>query len=50
MAQVKLVNYDEASAEVRTVFDDIMKTRNTDYIKALIAASSAENSPTRSPV
>ena len=32
MAQVKLVNYDEASAEVRTVFDDIMKTRNTDYI------------------
>ena len=32
MAQVKLVNYDEASAEVRAVFDDIMKTRNTDYI------------------
>ena len=32
MAQVKLVNYDEASAEVRTVFDDIMKTRGTDYI------------------
>ncbi|HKB82098.1 MAG TPA: carboxymuconolactone decarboxylase family protein [Burkholderiales bacterium] len=32
MAQVRLVNYDEASAEVRAVFDDIMKTRNTDYI------------------
>ena len=32
MAQVKLVNYDEASADVRAVFDDIMKTRNTDYI------------------
>jgi len=32
MAQVKLVNYDEAPAEVRAVFDDIMKTRNTDYI------------------
>jgi AhpD family alkylhydroperoxidase len=32
MAQVKLVNYGEATAEVRVVFDDIMKTRNTDYI------------------
>lgn len=32
MAQVKLVNYDEASTEVRAVFDDIMATRNTDYI------------------
>jgi AhpD family alkylhydroperoxidase len=32
MAQVKLVNYDEASPRVRAVFDDIMKTRNTDYI------------------
>ncbi|MEO8157796.1 MAG: carboxymuconolactone decarboxylase family protein [Betaproteobacteria bacterium] len=32
MAQVKLVNYDEASREVRAVFDDIMKTRKTDYI------------------
>lgn len=32
MAQVRLVNYDEASAEVRAVFDDIMKTRGTDYI------------------
>ena len=32
MAQVKLVNYDEASAEVRAVFDDIMTTRKTDYI------------------
>jgi len=32
MGQVKLVNYEEASPEVRAVFDDIMKTRNTDYI------------------
>jgi len=32
MAQVKLVNYDEASTEVRAVFDDIMATRETDYI------------------
>jgi AhpD family alkylhydroperoxidase len=32
MAQVRLVNYDEATPEVRAVFDDIMKTRNTDYI------------------
>lgn len=32
MAQVKLVNYEEASKEVRAVFDDIMKTRKTDYI------------------
>ena len=32
MAQVNLVSYGEASAEARAVFDDIMKTRNTDYI------------------
>jgi alkylhydroperoxidase family enzyme len=32
MAQVKLVQDNEASAEVRAVFDDIRKTRNTDYI------------------
>ena len=32
MAQVKLVNYEEASPEVRAVFDDIMAARNTDYI------------------
>ncbi len=32
MAQVKLVNYDEASPEVRAVFDDIMASRKTDYI------------------
>jgi AhpD family alkylhydroperoxidase len=32
MGQVRLVNYEEASPEVRAVFDDIMKTRNTDYI------------------
>jgi len=32
MAQVRLVNYDEAAPEARAVFDDIMKTRGTDYI------------------
>lgn len=32
MAQVRLVNYEEASAEVRAVFDDIMATRKTDYV------------------
>ena len=32
MGQVRLVNYEEASPEVRAIFDDIMKTRNTDYI------------------
>ena len=32
MAQVKLVNYEEASPEVRAVFDDIMATRKTDYV------------------
>lgn len=32
MAQVRLVNYTDAVPEVRAVFDDIMKTRNTDYV------------------
>lgn len=32
MAQVKLIEYGEASPEVRAVFDDIMKTRGTDWI------------------
>lgn len=44
MAQVKLVNYDEASAEVRAVFDDIMRTRNTDYINNIWRAL-ASNPP-----
>src|SRR5215471_885224 len=29
---VRLIEYDEASAEVRSVYDDIMKTRRTDWI------------------
>lgn len=41
MAQVRLVNYDEASPEVRAVFDDIMKTRNTDYINNIWRALAA---------
>ena len=32
MPQVKLVQDHEASAEVRAVFDDIRKSRNTDYV------------------
>jgi AhpD family alkylhydroperoxidase len=41
MAQVRLVNYEEASAEVRAVFDDIMKTRKTDYINNIWRALAA---------
>jgi AhpD family alkylhydroperoxidase len=32
MAQVKLVQDQDASPEVRAVFDDIRKTRETDYV------------------
>ena len=32
MASVELIDYGEASAEVRAVYDDIMATRKTDYI------------------
>ena len=32
MTMVPLVEYDRASAEVRPVYDDIMKTRGTDWI------------------
>ncbi len=32
MAQVKLVQDKDASPEVRSVFDDIRTTRNTDYV------------------
>jgi len=32
MAQVKLVNYAQARPEARTVFDDIMATRGSDYV------------------
>jgi AhpD family alkylhydroperoxidase len=32
MATVKLIEYREASPEVRAVFDDIMATRKTDWI------------------
>ena len=32
MALVKLVEYAEAAAEVRAVYDDIMKTRNVDWV------------------
>ena len=29
---VRLIEYDEASAEIRAVYDDIMTTRRTDWI------------------
>ncbi|HLK88062.1 MAG TPA: carboxymuconolactone decarboxylase family protein [Candidatus Binataceae bacterium] len=32
MATVRLIEYREASAEVRAVYDDIMATRKTDWI------------------
>ena len=32
MALVKLIEYGEAAPEVRAVYDDIMKTRNVDWI------------------
>jgi AhpD family alkylhydroperoxidase len=32
MASVPLIEYGQASAEVRAVYDDIMATRKTDYI------------------
>jgi AhpD family alkylhydroperoxidase len=32
MATLGLIEYSAASEEVRAVFDDIMRTRNTDYI------------------
>jgi AhpD family alkylhydroperoxidase len=32
LASVKLIEYGEASAEVRAVYDDIMATRKTDYV------------------
>lgn len=32
MALVKLVEYAEAGPEVRSVYDDIMKTRGTDWV------------------
>ena len=30
-----LIEYEQASAEVRAVYDDIMTTRNTDYVNNL---------------
>jgi AhpD family alkylhydroperoxidase len=32
MATVKLIEYEEASAEVRAIYDDIRATRKTDFI------------------
>lgn len=32
MATLGLIEYDQASPEVRAVYDDIMSTRNTDWI------------------
>ena len=32
MATLGLIEYEDASPEVRTVYDDIMRTRNTDWV------------------
>ena len=32
MTMARLIEYDEASAEIRAVYDDIMTTRRTDWI------------------
>ena len=32
MTMVRLIEYDEASAEIRAVYDDIMTTRGTNWI------------------
>ena len=39
---VKLVEYDEASPEVRAVYDDIMATRQTDWINNFWKALAAD--------
>ncbi len=41
MALVKLVNYADAAPEARAVFDDIMETRNTDYVNHIWRALAA---------
>ena len=41
MAQVKLVQDKDASPEVKAVFDDIRKTRNTDYVNNIWRALAA---------
>jgi AhpD family alkylhydroperoxidase len=41
MAQVKLVQDQDATAEVKAVFDDIRKTRNTDYVNNIWRALAA---------
>jgi AhpD family alkylhydroperoxidase len=41
MAQVKLVQDKDASPEVKAVFEDIRKTRNTDYVNNIWRALAA---------
>ena len=41
MALVKLANYKDAAPEAQAVFDDIMKTRNTDYVNHIWRALAA---------
>jgi AhpD family alkylhydroperoxidase len=41
MALVKLANYKDAAPEVQAVFDDIMATRNTDYVNHIWRALAA---------
>src|SRR6478672_8970091 len=35
MTMVRLIEYNEASAEIRAIYDDIMTTRGTDWINKL---------------
>jgi len=41
MAQIRLLNYAQATPRVRAVFDDIMATRGTDYINNIWRALAA---------
>jgi len=42
MATVRLISYQEASPEVREVFDDIRRTRKTDFINNMWLALAAD--------
>ena len=42
MATVKLVEYEEAGAEVRAVYDDIMATRKSDWVNNFWKALAAD--------
>ena len=49
MATVKLIEYAEASAEVRAVYDDIMATRKVDRVNNFWKALAATRRPSGAP-